>query len=715
MKTILILLLLVVITLAAPLTFTETFTQTSSAQATIDGFSAERAAAERRWEEQFRAVPQQKSAREHLRRLTLEPHIAGTKEDYATAVYVRDQLRSYGLSAELKEYEVWLNYPNTPTVLEFITTRRQRLSTQEAVVPGDPSSSHPKITPLFNGYSATGDVTGPVVYANYGLPNDYEDLKKAGVDVKGKIVIVRYGNSFRGVKAKVAEQNGAIGCIIYSDPEDDGYMQGDVFPKGPWRPVASGQRGSVQYLFDYPGDPLTPGKPAIAGTPRLKPEEATDLTRIPVQPIAYDVARTILSQLKGPLRPRGFQGGLPFAYHAGGTSDVKLRLKVDMDYKLRTVWNVVARIDGNEEKDRWVVLGNHRDAWVFGAVDPNSGSSAMLEVARGFGELLKQGWKPRRTIIFCSWDAEEYGLVGSTEWAEELADELRQKAVAYLNLDAAVSGPHFGASSVPSLWKFIRGTTRDVKDPKTGKSVYQQWQDRARENRPEGDQNLSEARIGALGSGSDYTPFLQHLGIASTDMGFGGDYGVYHSAYDSFYWMDRFGDPGFRYHVAAAQLWGTLAMRLADADGLSLDYTDYATQLRDFFTETMRLARIRNLAASFDDKPMTSAIDDFVKEAEQLEKDRQEAVRKSDHARLTKINDALMLAERQFIDARGLRGRPWYRHQIYAPGFYTGYAAQPLTDFRQAIDDRNSANAKESLEKIVDAIKRVTRTLKAAD
>jgi N-acetylated-alpha-linked acidic dipeptidase len=351
---------------------------------------------------------------------------------------------------------------------------------------------------------------------------------------------------------------------------------------------------------------------------------------------------------------------------------------------------------------------------VFGAVDPNSGTSAMLEVGHGFGELLKQGWKPRRTIILCSWDAEEYGLIGSTEWAEEMADELRQKAVAYLNLDAAVSGPNFGASSVPSLWKLMRGATRDIKDPKTGKSVYQQWQDRSRENRPEGDQDMREARIGALGSGSDYTPFLQHLGIPSTDMGFNGDYGVYHSAYDSFYWMDHFGDPGFTYHVAAAQLWGTLAMRLADADGLSFDYSDYAHQIREFFTEAMRLARIRNLAGSIDDKAMTSAIDDFAKEAERVEKDRQEAVRKGDRAELAKINDALVQAERQFIDAKGLRGRAWYKHQIYAPGFYTGYAAQPLTDFRQAIDDRNSANAKESLERIVDSIKRVTKTLKQA-
>ncbi|HKU73179.1 MAG TPA: M28 family metallopeptidase [Pyrinomonadaceae bacterium] len=697
----------VVLNAASPIVFSQNSTA-------IDGFSPNRAAAQRRWEEQFRAVPDPKSAREHLRRLTLEPHIAGTKEDYDTAIYVRDQLRSYGLSAELREYEVWLNYPNAPTTLELITTKRLRLSTQEAVVRGDPTSSNPKISPLFNGYSASGDVTAPVVYANYGLPGDYEELKKAGVDVKGKIVIVRYGNSFRGVKAKVAEDQGAVGCIIYSDPEDDGYMQGDVYPKGPWRPVASGQRGSVQYLFDYPGDPLTPGKPAIPGTPRLKPEEATDLTRLPTQPIAYDVAKTILSQLKGPVRPRGFQGGLPFAYHVGGTNDVKLRLKVDMDYKLRKIWNVVARIDGNEEKDRWVILGNHRDAWVFGAVDPNSGSSAMLEVGRGFGTLLKEGWKPRRTIILCSWDAEEYGLIGSTEWAEEFADELREKAVAYLNLDAAVSGSEFGASSVPSLWKLMRATTRDIKDPKTGKTVYQQWQARARENRPEGEQHPPEPRIGALGSGSDYTPFLQHLGVASTDMGFNGDYGVYHSAYDSFYWMDHFGDPGFKYHVAAAQVWGTLAMRLADADGLSFDYTDYATQIRDFFSETMRLARIRNLASAFDDKSMTAAIDDFAKEAERVEKNRQEAVRDSDRERLAKINDAIIQAERQFIDAKGLRGRAWYKHQIYAPGFYTGYAAQPLTDFRQALDERNATNAKESLARIVEAIKRVTRTLKSA-
>jgi N-acetylated-alpha-linked acidic dipeptidase len=702
MRTFLILLLQLI--LLAPPAFAQT--------AAIDGFTAERAAAERRWEDQFRAAPSAASARENLRRLTLEPHVAGTKEDYATAVYVRDQLRSFGLNADIREYQVWMNYPNSPTVLELIAPHRQRLETREAVVPGDPTSANPKITPLFNGYSANGDVTAPVVYANYGLPNDYEELQKAGVDVKGKIVIVRYGNSFRGVKAKVAQDHGAVGCIIYSDPADDGYMQGDVYPKGPWRPVASGQRGSVQYLFDYPGDPLTPGRPAIDGVPRLKPEEATDLTRIPVQPIAYDVARQIIAPLKGPVRPRGFQGGLPFAYHVGGTDDVKLRLKTDMDYKQRPIWDVITRVDGSEQKDRWVVLGNHRDAWVFGAVDPNSGTAAMLEVGRGLGQLLKSGWRPRRSIVLCSWDAEEYGLIGSTEWAEEFADELQQKAVAYLNLDAAVSGQNFGASSVPSLWKFIRAVTKDVKDPKTGKTVYQQWQDRTNELRTEEQRHTAgEARIEALGSGSDYTPFLQHLGIASTDMSFGGDYGVYHSAYDSFYWMDHFGDPGFQYHVAAAQIWGTMALRLADADGLSFDYTDYANEIRMFFREAMRLAGWRNIVG-LDDKAMNAAVDDFAREAERIERARQDAIKSNDAAKLARINDALMNAERQFIDQRGLRGRAWYKHEIYAPGIYTGYAAQPLTDFRQALDDRNSANAKEGLDRITEAVKRAANTLK---
>jgi N-acetylated-alpha-linked acidic dipeptidase len=699
----------------------------------IDGFPSQLSEIERQLERQYRLVPSPTTSREELRRLTSEAHIAGSPEDYATAIYVRDLMRSFGLASELKEYQVLLPYPRTPSIVELVSPRRERLQVRENVLREDPTSSSRKIVPLYNGYGAAGDITAPLVYVNYGLPNDYEALRKAGVDVKGKIALARYGNSFRGVKAKVAEDNGAIGLLIYSDPADDGYMQGDVYPKGPWRPDSSGQRGSVQFLFVYPGDPLTPGTPAIPGTPRLKKEEATNLPHIPVQPIAYGDARRLLQPLRGPLRPKGFQGGLPFTYHVGGTSDVRVHLKTDIEFVTKTIWNVITRIDGAVEPDRWVVLGNHRDAWVFGAVDPNSGTTAMIELGRGLGQLLKSGWKPRRSIILGSWDAEEQGLIGSTEWVEENAGELREKAVAYLNMDAAVSGANFGASSVPSMWKLIRAAAQDVRDPKTGKSVYEAWRDRVRENAPDSDLYDDEGRdkaptpprIGPLGSGSDYTPFLQHLGVPALDMGFGGDYGVYHSAYDSFSWMARFGDPTFQYHVAAAQIWGTVALRLANARGLPMDYSDYAIQLRMFANETKRLATRHKLNESFDARSLLRAIDDFSDEATKIEKRRQEEILDLDKslkkgetedartvARLRRINNALIQAERAFIDARGLRGRTWYKHQVYAPGFYTGYAALPFPDLRQALEDGRAADAGEAANRITEAIKRATEVLK---
>ncbi|HEY0082840.1 MAG TPA: M28 family metallopeptidase, partial [Pyrinomonadaceae bacterium] len=655
-----------------------------------------------------------------------------TPEDYRTAVYVRDQLRKFGISAELKEYQVLLPFPKRPTVLELVAPRRVRLALQEAVLPQDASSADARIIPLFNGYSATGDVTAPLVYVNYGLPDDYAALKKINVDVRGKIAIARYGRSFRGVKAKVAEENGAIGLIIYSDPAEDGYTQGDVYPNGPWRPETSAQRGSVQYLFQYPGDPLTPGMPAVAGTTRLKQDDPTlNIPRIPVQPISYGDARRLLEPLRGPVRPAGFQGGLPFAYHVGGTPDVRVHLKTEMDFQMRTIWNVIGRIEGAEEPDRWIILGNHRDAWTFGAVDPNSGTTAMLELARGFGELLKQNWRPRRTIIFGSWDAEEQGLIGSTEWVEEHAAELRERAVAYLNMDSAVSGANFGASSVPSLWKLIRTAARDVRDPKTGKSIYQAWQERAREARPAAesadagaDAPVAEARIGALGSGSDYTPFLQHLGIPSLDMGFGGDYGVYHSAYDSFNWMEKFGDPSFAYHVAAAHIWGTITLRLANARALPFDYTDYALEIRDFVNETRKTAAQRKLADDFDGKALLDAVKDLSDEAARVQSRRNALLEEIESRRragdvqpraqtiLKGLNDSLIAAERALTDERGLRNRAWYKHQIYAPGLYTGYAAQPLPDLRQAIDDRNTTNAREAAQRITQAIRRAAGVLR---
>ncbi|MCA1641961.1 MAG: M28 family metallopeptidase [Acidobacteria bacterium] len=725
--------------ISAQLIFAATATRAQNAApqttpaAALEGFTPADSAVERALEDRFRAIPKPESAREHLRQLTKEPHVAGTREDYQTALYVRDRMREYGISAELKEYQVLLPYPKAPTVLELVAPRRERLSLQEAAIPEDPTSASRKIIPLFNGYSASGDVTAPLVYVNYGLPEDYAALKKLNVDPKGKIVIARYGRSFRGVKARVAEEHGAAGVIIYSDPADDGYAKGDVYPKGPWRPETSGQRGSVQYLFIHPGDPLTPGAPAVPGTPRLTREQATNLPKLPVQPISYGDARKLLEPLRGQVRPAGFQGGLPFAYHVGGTQDVRVHLKTDMEFKTTTIWNVVGRVEGGEERDRWIVLGNHRDAWTFGAVDPNSGTTAMLELARGFGELTRQGWKPRRTIVLCSWDAEEQGLIGSTEWAEENAVELKEKAVAYLNMDAAVSGANFGASSVPSMWKLIRAAARDVRDPKTGKSVYQAWQDHVREDRPEAeltdesgtDEKIAEARIAALGSGSDYTPFLQHLGVPSLDMGFGGDYGVYHSAYDSFAWMSKFGDPQFVYHVAAAQIWGTVAMRLADASALPFDYADYADQIRDFVNETVKTARRRKLADSFDSQALLDVVSELGGQANRTKVMQTDLLAQIEHskvsaddthprsiARLRKINDSLLAAERALTDARGLTGRPWYTHQIYAPGFYTGYAAQPLPDLRQAIEARNATNAREAARRIAEAIRRAAQVLK---
>ena len=715
------------------LIFCQSITSAQIRTETLDGFPPALSEIERQLETKYRAVPSPVTAREELRRLTSEAHIAGSPEDYATAIYVRDLMRSFGLNSELKEYQVLLPYPRTPSIVELIAPRRERLQVRENILREDPTSASRKIVPLYNGYGAAGDVTASLVYVNYGLPNDYEALKKAGVDVRGKIALARYGNSFRGVKAKVAEENGAIGLLIYSDPEDDGYMQGDVYPKGPWRPESSAQRGSVQFLFIHPGDPLTPGTPAIPGTPRLKQEEATNLPHIPVQPIAYGDARHLLQPLRGPLRPKGFQGGLPFPYHVGGTGDVRVHLKTDIEFVTKTIWNVITRIDGSVERDRWVVLGNHRDAWVFGAVDPNSGTTAMIELGRGLGQLLKSGWKPRRSIVLCSWDADEQGLIGATEWAEENANELKEKAVAYLNMDAAVSGANFGASSVPSMWKLIWSAAQDVHDPKTGKSVYEAWRDRVREDAPDSDlydaegkeKPWSPPRIGPLGSGSDYTPFLQHLGVPALDMSFGGDYGVYHSAYDSFYWMAHFGDPTFKYHVAAAQIWGTVALRLANAEGLPLNYSDYATQLREFANETRRMANRKKLSESFDSKSLLTAIENFHDEAARIEKRRQEEISDIDKslkkgetedartvARLRRINEALIQAERALVDDRGLRGRTWYKHQVYAPGFYTGYAALPFPDLRQAIEDGRVADAREAADRITEAIKRATEVLK---
>lgn len=660
----------------------------------------------REWEKIYLATPNPENIRRHLRVYTEEPHMAGTMEDYQTAVYTRDRLREYGITAEIVEYEVFLPYPKENS-LEMLRPTPYKAALKEDAVMEDKDSFDGAVTPVFNAYSANGDVTGQLVYVNYGLPADYRRLADMGVSVKGKIVIARYGRAFRGVKAKVAEENGAIGLLIYSDPADDGYGAGDVYPRGPYRPSSSVQRGSVLYTFLYAGDPLTPGVAATKDAKRISPSEATTLAKIPVQPISYRDATPLLEALGGPNVPRNWQGMLPFSYHIGpGPTEVKL--KTSFDFQVRKIWNVIGEIKGATEPEKLVILGNHRDAWVYGAVDPNSGSSAMLEVARSLGELLKKGWKPGRTIIFGSWDAEEFGLIGSTEWVEENAERLSKNAVAYLNVDVAVNGSNFGISGVPSLMSFAHSVMADVTDPKTGKSIFEAWVSRQRAEKANtvkvGD---SDFQIGSLGSGSDYTPFLQHIGVPALDMGFNGPYGVYHSVYDSFYWMEKFGDPNFTYHNTLAKLWGLMAMRLSSDALLPFDYSNYGRQTEKFIDIINRDARENELELNL--LELKKAATEFRQIAEQY----QEKINRErpTGANLKTINETLLKAERAFIDPQGLNLRPWYRHVIYAPGIYAGYEAETFPALQEAIDSKNISQARLAASQAKSALERAKATL----
>jgi N-acetylated-alpha-linked acidic dipeptidase len=559
-----------------------------------------------------------------------------------------------------------------------------------------------------------------VVYVNYGLPEDYDKLKEIGVDVAGKIAMARYGNSFRGVKAFVAEEHKCAALIIYSDPADDGYVQGDPMPKGPWRPMSGIQRGSVLYIFKYPGDPLTPGVPAEDSNASPKPQDAANLPRIPTLPISPRDAAELLSRLDGPRVPKGWQGGLPFSYHTGpGRAAAHLAIK--MEYKQRALYDVIGKLRG-EADDEWVVAGNHHDAWVFGAVDPSSGTTSLLEASRALGALVKQGWKPRRTIVFGFWDGEEYGLLGSTEWVEGHRAELQRKAVAYVNLDAVVSGTNFGGGATPSLAEVVRDATREVKDPDTGKSVFEAWKEqqaKAKESsrtavtpeiapvtQPDGGPTL-----GPLGSGSDYTPFFQHAGIPSVDMGFGGDYGVYHSIYDDFFWMKHFGDPKFGYHAAMGRIAGLITLRLAEADVLPFDYASYATAIEGAVKELEDAAKTKGAALDF------SAVKTAVagmKGAAEKTKAAQEGARGGDRARLSRLNRALVETEQALLAPDGLTGRPWFRHTIYAPGTYTGYAAVVLPGVREAMDKKDWETAKREMRAIEAALGRAKAKLEQA-
>lgn len=701
----------------------------------LPGFSPAQIEGRLGWERVLLETPQPDSAWRHLRILTEEPHVAGTPADRATAVYVRDRLRAYGLDAQLVEYQVLLNYPRH-VALELVEPVPMKLSLREQPIEGDKDSADSSFFDGFHGYSADGDVAAQVVYANYGRPEDYEAIEKLGVSAKGKIALVRYGKLFRGLKVRIAEERGAAGVLIYSDPADDGYAKGDIYPKGPWRHPSAIQRGSVQFLSNAPGDPTTPGWPSLQGARRVTRREAANLARIPSLPIAYGEAEKILSRLDGPNAPEGFQGALPLAYHVG-PGEARVRMVVENDYAIRPIWDVVTRIPGSETPERWVVCGNHRDAWVYGASDPNSGTAALLEMGRAFGVALQGGWKPRRSIVICSWDGEEYGLLGSTEWGEDGARTLPGKVVAYLNLDSAVRGRELGMAGVPSLRDFLTACARDVSDPVTGSSLLVAWdreakkaakdewrqEERLRRARGEPSRPL-EAELGELGSGSDYTVFLDHLGIPAIDFRFGGPDGIYHSAYDNLAWMERFGDRLFLYHAVAARMWGLMTARLADAPALPLQYSRYGRAIDDALEGLTRKVEEYNEDAPdsakrlrFDATAARGQARRMQDAGERVERAIEAALASgSDRVNgrpLAEVNDELVAVERDLLAPDGIKGRPWYRHLVYAPGKDTGYEAIPLPEPAHAIKDRSQADIDSGMARLGDALERAARRLEA--
>ena len=560
----------------------------------IRGFSAVQAKEELAWEQKMRPIPRPDLMHAYQAELASAPHHVSSPKDKANAEWLLQKFKSFGLQASIEEFQVLYPTPKERQV-ELISPEQYVAQLKEPAVAGDSYSSQPDQLPTFNAFSADGDVTAQVVYVNYGIPSDYETLQKLGVDVKGKIVLARYGASWRGIKPKVAHEHGAIGCLIYSDPKDDGYYQGLVYPEGPYRPEQGVQRGSVLDMPLYPGDPLTPGVGATPDAQRLPRTEAPTLMKIPVLPLSYGDALPILRNLRGPVAPEPWRGALPVTYCIGPGPAV-VHFKVTSDWQIRPIYDVIARIDGSTFPDEWIIQGNHHDAWVNGASDPISGLVTLLEQARAFGELLKQGWHPKRTIIFAAWDGEEPGLLGSTEWVEQHAAELERKAVVYLNTDSNGKG-WLGASGSHSLERFMHETARDIADPVHGKSVYDALKAHRLETATNdaGRQEINkraDLRISALGSGSDYTAFIDHIGIASLNLEFGGEGGggVYHSIYDNPAWFDRFSDSNFAYGQMLSQLDGTAVMRLADAAVLPFQFTNLAETTSEYVSEIRKLA-----------------------------------------------------------------------------------------------------------------------------
>jgi len=668
---------------------------------------------ESRIEEKFLAVPDARLAGQHLKLLTAEPHLASTPEDRKTADYVARKFRAAGLDTEIVPYRVLMNQPKAVRVEAYGPSGKLLMSgpTREHV-PGDPYQNDPRVMMAFHGSSGSGDVTADVVYANYGRLEDFDQLAARHIDLRGKIVLVRYGVNFRGVKVYIAEQRGALGVLIYSDPHDDGFAKGDVYPIGPWRPDTAVQLGSVQYLFKYPGDPETPGvasTPDLPDSARIPAEKSGNQPHIPSIPLSYHDAAPILEALKGPAAPQEWQGGLPFRYHLGGQGSVRVHLLSQQDYQLRTIWDVIGKIKGSERPDEWVIAGNHRDAWIYGAVDPSSGTAAMLETVHGIGALLRQGWRPRRTLIFASWDAEEEGLIGSTEWVEQHMQPL-EHAVAYFNTDVAVAGSDFSAAAVPSLKQFVRELTRAVPSP-LGGTVYQQWRisHPAQAKRSNSVSEPSEeVQVGDLGSGSDFTPFFQHAGVPSTDISSDGPYGVYHSVFDNYAWFTLNADPKFVYLQQMARVFGLEAVRMADAEVLPYDYVTYAREITAYLDAAQRKASELKLGP-LDFASAIAASAHLTAAAQNAYK-----LQTSNPANPDKLNLALRQTETALLTEAGLPNRPWYRHTIFAPGEYTGYSAVVLPGVNEALDAHNASLAAQQLAALAQALERAARALNGA-
>ncbi len=671
------------------------------------GFSRDGAEAERREESRFMSLPSAERIRDAHRVLTDKPHVAGSDRDRVLAEWTRDQFVSAGLErVEIAAHDVLLPWPIEVTV-EMTSPRAWRASMREDPIDDDPYTqiAAEAAGMPYLAHSASGDVTAPAVYAGSGNPEDYDRLRSAGVDIRGRIALVRYSipYSYRGFKALTAEQRGAAGLLIYSDPEDDGEGKGKVYPAGPWGPISHIQRGAIVYDFLVPGDPLTPGWASTPGARRIEASEARSLPKIVSAPLSYKDARVILEALGNPHRSR--------AVTRSGT-DVLVHMRVRSDDRVRPIWTVTGLLRGSERPDDLVIVGNHRDGWIYGGVDPSSGSAALVELARTLGELARGGWRPKRSILFASWDAEEFTLTSSTEWGEQHEAQLSEHAVAYLNVDSAAAGPNFSATAVPSLNRVITEAAELVRDPVTRTPIAAVARERAARERGALAAGSRDGFISnQLGSGSDYTVFLNHLGVPVADLSFDGPYGVYHSIYDNHNWVSRIGDPGFRYHVALVQLWGIIAMRLAGGDAVPLDYEPYATRIMEFARAVERRWPVKREAGSGDEfGRIQRAAEELRAAAAAANRRREDALSRIDRTALAAIDRQVMAAERALLDSDGIPERPWYRHLIYAPKFT--YRPEVLPGVAEAVDGQDSSRLAQQIGRLVTALNRATAALR---